>query len=224
MATDPTNAEAAQRRSWSRNASAWAEAVRQESIASRRDVTNAAIVEACLRHQPQTALDVGCGEGWLVRALVAQGVDAVGVDACAELIELARRVGGARYHTCSYEELPQQAPRSNVDLVVANFSLTGGPSVPHLLRTVPQLLSASGRFVMQIGHPASMEGPYRSGWREGSWEGFGTAFTDPAPWYFRTTSDWVREFGEAGLRICALDEPVGHEERPVSLILTGARA
>jgi hypothetical protein len=66
------------------------------------------------------------------------------------------------------------------------------------------------------------DAPYVDGWREGSWAGFSTDFTDPPPWYFRTLASWVSLFLDSGLRITSLREPVHPETgKPVSLILMG---
>ena len=72
------------------NASAWSAAVRERRIESRRTVTDAAIVAAVLEQNPRRVLDVGCGEGWLARALSAHGIDVTGIDTSAPLIEAAR--------------------------------------------------------------------------------------------------------------------------------------
>jgi 2-polyprenyl-3-methyl-5-hydroxy-6-metoxy-1,4-benzoquinol methylase len=69
------------RRSWVANAPAWVDAVRGQRIESRCLVTDAAIVEAVLDQQPSTVLDLGCGEGWLARALASHGIEVTGVDA-----------------------------------------------------------------------------------------------------------------------------------------------
>jgi len=75
--------------------------VRGNQIESRALVTNQAIVDAVLSRSPSTVLDIGCGEGWLVRALSSHGIDAVGVDVVPELIEHAKQAGGGTFRVSS---------------------------------------------------------------------------------------------------------------------------
>lgn len=60
--------------SWQNNAEAWTAAVRERRIESRTLVTDRAIVDAVLSRSPRHVLDIGCGEGWLGRALADRGV------------------------------------------------------------------------------------------------------------------------------------------------------
>ena len=105
-------------RSWQVNASPWSRAIRSASIASRELVTNAAIMDAMAyvaadfgaaksgadksgaakfsaanmdgaSSGPLRVLDVGCGEGWLARALGAQGMRVTGIDAVPALVAAA---------------------------------------------------------------------------------------------------------------------------------------
>ena len=210
-------------RSWQRNAEAWSDAVRQGHIESRTLVTNQAVVDAVMAHRPRSVLDLGCGEGWLARALAAQGARVTGVDAVAALVERAQAAGGATYRVSSYQDildgsLTDQAP---FDAVVSNFSLFGQQSVEQIISYVPRLLPPGGRFIVQTLHPLVANGdqPYQDGWRDGSWQGFGPQFSDPAPWYFRTLASWVRLLTDRGLTIEAIEEPVHpHTQQPASVI------
>jgi SAM-dependent methyltransferase len=218
--------------SWHTNAAPWTEAVRGGAIESRRLVTDRAVLDAVLERAPRRALDVGCGEGWLVRALGEAGVRAAGVDAVPALVERARAAGGGAFHVASYEtlaaaplaELPDDL--RDVDVVVANFALIGEAAVDALVRRVPALLRPGGAFVLQTLHPLVAAGdlPYADGWRPGSWAGFSDAFRDPAPWYFRTVESWVRLLVDAGLHLLALREPLHPRTgRPASILFVAAR-
>lgn len=213
--------------SWHRNVSPWTAAVRNEEIASRRLVTNQAIVEAVLSRSPRTVLDIGCGEGWLVRALGKRGIPGIGVDVVPGLIEEATRAGGGDFRVASYEEIADGKLDARVDVAVANFALIGEQSVADLLRSVPALLHPGGAFIVQTIHPlmGTGEHPYVDGWRTGSWAGFSADFTDPAPWYFRTMQGWVRLFVASGLRMVDLREPLHPDTRkPASVIFMAESA
>lgn len=89
MSRDPAEPSIRLRSSWDENAAAWTTAVREARIPSRRAGTDAAIVAACNRHDAKRILDVGCGEGWLARALAAPGREVLGIDGSAGLIDAA---------------------------------------------------------------------------------------------------------------------------------------
>jgi 2-polyprenyl-3-methyl-5-hydroxy-6-metoxy-1,4-benzoquinol methylase len=212
--------------SWHRNASPWTAAVRANRIDSRMLVTNDAIVDAVLARSPHSVLDVGCGEGWLVRALAARGIAAVGVDVVPELIDQARRAGGGDFRVASYEAIAAGELDLRVDVVVANFSLIGRESVDALVARAPSLLTPSGALIVQTLHPVVAGGdlPYEEGWRHGSWTGCGDDFSDPAPWYFRTIEGWVRLIVTSGLQLTEVREPLHPAtKRPASVIFVAER-
>ena len=207
--------------SWRKNASPWTTAVRENQIASRALVTNKAIVDAVLSRSPRTVLDIGCGEGWLGRALAEHGVSAVGVDVVPALIEQARKAGGGEFIISSYEDIAAGRLDVSVDLVVANFSLIGKESVEGVIRRAPSLLHSGGSLVIQTLHPVASCGDesYADGWRTGSWAGFSEEFSDPAPWYFRTMESWETLLADSGFRILETREPVHPETgKPASVI------
>ena len=208
--------------SWIKNASPWIAAIREGQIESRRLCTDSAIVDAVLSRSPKSAIDLGCGEGWLTRKLCSHGVDMIGVDAIPELIEEAQRAGPGEFRVLSYEDIISGKLEAAVDAIVCNFSLLGKEPVEDVIRAGNKMLNPGGSFIVQAPHPvqACGDAPYKDGWREGSWDGFSNDFTDPAPWYFRTLESWIRVFQNSGYRLNELREPV-HPKigKPASVIL-----
>jgi 2-polyprenyl-3-methyl-5-hydroxy-6-metoxy-1,4-benzoquinol methylase len=212
--------------SWRKNATPWARAVQAQTIASRRLVTNDAVISAVLDCRPTSVLDTGCGEGWLTRQLSPLVGNVTGIDVIPELIAEARRLSAHRFEVMTYDELASGALELTVDLMVCNFSLLGKESANAVVDATQTLLRPGGHLVIQTLHPLMACGDvaYQDGWREGSWLGFDEAFTDPAPWYFRTLESWVALVNTGGLRLVSLREPLNPETGlPASLILTSQR-
>lgn len=207
--------------SWTANAGAWTRVVREGAIPSRQAGTDAAIIEAVVRSLPPQGrvLDVGCGEGWLARALASLGAGVHGVDASAPLIEAAREEGGS-FDVVTYAEAVSNPARlgEEYDAIVFNFALLDDDAVG-ILRAAASRLDVGGRVIVQTVHPASVGGTYSEGWREETFDAFGHDF-EPMPWYFRTFGAWVRALDAAGLRLTEAVEP-GHPETgaPLSLIM-----
>jgi SAM-dependent methyltransferase len=189
------------RRLWDENARAWIDAVREQRIESRRMVTDAAIVRAVLDTHPRTVLDLGCGEGWLARALSAHGLTVTGVDASSTLIEAARAAGGATFVVASYDQLPP----GPFDTIVANFSLLDDqwPALP-----------PHQHFVIQTLHPSTVEPPHVDGWRTATLDGW----TEPMPWYFRTRETWLRAVEERYAEVTVLEPSWPDREGPPSIV------
>jgi 2-polyprenyl-3-methyl-5-hydroxy-6-metoxy-1,4-benzoquinol methylase len=207
--------------SWTRNAAPWTDAVRENRIESRNLVTNRAIVDAVLSRAPRTILDIGCGEGWLVRALAQRGISGTGVDVVPSLIDQATSAGGGDFRVASYEEIADGLLDVKVDAVVANFSLIGEGSVEGVIRRTPELLERDGALIIQTLHPlvATGDQPYEDGWRHGSWAGFSSDFSDPAPWYFRTVETWKGLITECGFGSIEVREPLHPATgKPASII------
>lgn len=200
------------RKSWIANANAWTEAVREQRIESRRLVTDAAILQAVLDRHPRSVLDLGCGEGWLARALASHGIDVTGIDASEPLIEAARERGGARFLVADYDSIP----RERFDVTVANFSLLDD-------RAADVLARLGGTVIVQTVHPLAA-GACEDGWRTETFAAFPGEWPESMPWYFRTRESWMRGFAEAGLEVEEIREP-RHPERdvPASIIFIARR-
>jgi 2-polyprenyl-3-methyl-5-hydroxy-6-metoxy-1,4-benzoquinol methylase len=210
--------------SWFKNAAPWIVAVEEQQIESRKLITDRSIVDAVVSRGSQTVLDLGCGEGWLTRALVAQRLNVLGTDIIPTLIERARIMGLGNFELASYADIAAGKLGLKFDVVVANFSLIGKESVESLFRSMPSLLNDRGAFVIQTLHPMIACGdlPYLDGWRASSWDGFSDRFTDPAPWYFRTLESWVKLYSTHGLSIVEIREPIHPQTgKPAAIILIG---
>jgi 2-polyprenyl-3-methyl-5-hydroxy-6-metoxy-1,4-benzoquinol methylase len=191
--------------SWDRNAANWTRVVREGLIPSRRAGTDAAILDAIVERAPKRLLDVGCGEGWLIRAVTARtGCAAVGIDGAEALIAAARAADPAnQYRVLDYDSLAAADIGAGFDVAVFNYSLFAEVIVP-LLQAAAARLTPRGVVVIQTLHPGDG--------REDGWlvEDF-AAFDGPAwaamPWYYRTLDSWRAALRDAGLHIWQLREP-----------------
>lgn len=186
--TDPNKSQIA---SWSKNAERWTTAVRGQTIASRRDATDAAILSAARAGRLGKALDVGCGEGWLCRELSREAVEVVGVDASSELVSRAREKGGANYLVLSYAALTEKPTSAgqDFDTVICNFSLLDD-KVDALLGALATISTSKARLLIQTLHPIALT-PYQDGWRVERFDGFGEPGWSPMPYYARTLASWI---------------------------------
>ena len=58
-----------------------------------------------MEQHPKSVLDLGCGEGWLCRELVKQGVQVTGTDISPELIRKAGETTDGKFFVASYEDI-----------------------------------------------------------------------------------------------------------------------
>ena len=209
--------------SWKVNAQNWIYTIENSEIESRVLATNAAIVKAVVDFAPKKILDIGCGEGWLVRELKRQGITSYGVDVVAQLIKNAIEKDGNYYHCYSYADIASGNHHLPLpfDAVVINFALIDKEDTEKLIFSLSSLLTQNGLLIIQTLHPLTiaMKEEYSSGWKDGSWNGMKRDFALPYQWYFRTMEDWVKLFSASGFHLLEMREPLHPETcKPLSVI------
>jgi 2-polyprenyl-3-methyl-5-hydroxy-6-metoxy-1,4-benzoquinol methylase len=210
---------------WEKNIAQWTKAVQEKQIESRNLVTDQEIIKAVSSLTAGKVIDIGCGEGWLVRELISRGLSVTGIDAVAGLVEKAKEHKGGTFHVLEYEHISSNTINEKYDVAVCNFSLIGKESVEHIFKVIPEMLTSGGKLIIQTLHPHTSCGdaPYADGWREGTWEGFSKEFVDPSPWYFRTLETWSELYLINGLNIDMIKEPIDpHTGKAASLLMVGS--
>ena len=116
-------------------------------------------------------LDVGCGPGRLVAALLARDVQALGVDVSPEAIRRTTARGGIALRRDVFDPLPGEGRWHHVLLADGNIGIGGDPTA--LLRRAHQLLRPSGTVVVEVERPGTGlligQARVRSEGTEGQW-------------------------------------------------------
>jgi 2-polyprenyl-3-methyl-5-hydroxy-6-metoxy-1,4-benzoquinol methylase len=204
-------------RSWDRNADNWTRVVRHGLIPSRRAGTDAAVLEVIADQAPKRLLDIGCGEGWLIRSAVTRtGCAAVGIDGAAALIEAAQAADPANiYHVLDYDGFAASAIGTDFDVAVFNYSLFAEDIVP-LLCAASSRLAPGGVIVVQTLHPGDGQ---ENGWRTEDFTAFDGGDWAAMPWYYRTLASWRSALSDAGLEVRDIREPAAEDGRILSLLM-----
>lgn len=107
---------------WQASAGAWIADMGEHGDFGRRYVLDPVMLPLALARSPNTALDVGCGEGRFCRMLSARGVATTGIDPTAALVAQARSAhADGAYLEASAEALPFED--AAFDLVISYLSL-----------------------------------------------------------------------------------------------------
>ncbi|MGB3547122.1 MAG: class I SAM-dependent methyltransferase [Saprospiraceae bacterium] len=184
-------------------------------------------METIKYYSPDKVVDMGCGEGWLTRALNEAGLKTTGIDGTQALVEEARRRGkGEEYLHLTYEQInsDEYIPGRPYRAAVFNFSLYQDDRILYefLSSVVLNLTKKCGIFIQTL-HPHSFSRAagidYRSQWLEDSWDGLPGGFTQPHRWYFRTIEDWIGLFMSCELNLVQIREPLKADgSEPASII------
>lgn len=202
--------------SWEKNAENWIEAVRGNLIPSRKAGTDKAIVDTILQCAPKRLLDVGCGEGWLIRSIAdAAGCEAVGIDASQRLILAARTADPRnRYEVMSYDDLlaGTDGLGGGFDVIAFNYALFD-EGTASLLGVMKHRLSPGGVMVIQSLNPRGIDPAGNDAWRIEDFSSFEGREWAPMPWFFRTIDSWRQVVRDAGLTLRELSEPAAGPEQ-----------
>lgn len=209
--------------SWDRNAGNWTRVVRDGLIPSRRAGTDAAILAAIAECSPRWLLDIGCGEGWLVRAAEGiAGCAGVGIDGSAALIAAAQAADSVnRYAVLDYETFVSGDDDigADFDVAVFNYALFAEDIAP-LLRAAASRLAPGGTLIIQTLHPT---GQGDDGWRNEDFSAFAGGDWAAMPWYSRTLESWQRALSDAGLALLETREPRADDGKVLSLLMVCRR-
>jgi trans-aconitate methyltransferase len=155
----------------------------------------APVVELLAPHAGERILDLGCGDGALTAKLVALGCNVVGVDASAQQIDAARKLGlDAR--VMSGETLDFD---SEFDAVFSNAALHWMRDPARVITGVHCALKPGGRFVAELGGHgcvAKIKKALVEALNRRSINGEAAV-----PWYFPTVVDYSQHLTSGGFEI-----------------------
>lgn len=96
-------------------------------------------------------LDVGCGPGRHLHALIARGVFALGVDLSPTAVALATGSGARAVEGSVFDDLPGAGSWRTALLLDGNIGIGGGPT--RLLARIRALLREDGELLVELGGP-----------------------------------------------------------------------
>lgn len=98
-------------------------------------------------------LDLGCGPGRLVTALLARGVPALGVDVSPLAVRYCQRRGAPALQRDAFAPLPEEGRWRHVLLADGNIGIGGDPLC--LLRRAATLIGSIGTILVELHRPAT---------------------------------------------------------------------
>jgi SAM-dependent methyltransferase len=165
--------------------------IRLRQIQSGADITYRhvlipSILALASKEVPATALDAGCGIGFLTDLLAGQIGEVIGVDPSADSIALAREHYGKRAAFClgTLESYSQHSIGST-DLVVANMVLMDVIDLDGFVAAAHQVIRPGGALVFSTTHPCFWPSYY--GYEKESWYRYDQELIVESP--FRITAE-----------------------------------
>ena len=143
----------------------WATHERTESMASGHCDVTIQMLDTLPSVQWQTVVDVGCGNGWLLRELLRRGAqNAWGIDISPKMIECAQQSiefeDREQYQVCNGEVLPFET--GSIDCVLNIESLYYYPNPQAALNEWARVVKKDGRLAIMMD--LYEENPATHGW------------------------------------------------------------
>ena len=129
------------------------EGMERGHAASVEEMLDLALATNNLSQRPFTAIDIGCGNGWVVRKLQAMEncQSAEGVDGASTMIEKAKRIDPEGNY--SVARLPQWMPKNPVDLIHSMEFLYYLNNPISMIKIIhDEWLKGGGVFVAGVDH------------------------------------------------------------------------
>jgi len=146
------------RETWDAQAAEWTRFARDPRGDSWNPRFNLPRFLELLPPRGRRALDLGCGEGRLARALAARGYAVVGVDSSAAMVAAASETVEAVVADAGSLPFDDGA----FDLVAAFMSLHDMDDLDNAVRETARVLEPRGRFCFAVVHPFVLPGRFES--------------------------------------------------------------
>jgi ubiquinone/menaquinone biosynthesis C-methylase UbiE len=202
----------------------WYAALVREGSAMHEFSRDILLVEVPADLTNTCALDLGCGEGLITRALAERGAVALGVDPAAAMVAHAQDAEraspvGARYRVDDGSAL-STVDDASIDFVTAALSLNNIRDLPAAMTAIGRVLMCGGHLVFTVPHPcfdapgssaATVDGVSRrlvgDYFAEGFWRSDNPTSVRRAGNYHRTISTYLEALLDQGFRIESVAEP-----------------
>ena len=109
-----------------------------------------------IKNAKPKAIDIGMQDGYFVRELKKNGIDAVGTDCVKMLVKMARKSDpGGEYYHCFAEELP--FPENIFQTAICSHLLEHVLHPQDVLKEVRRILKIGGKIIIVVPHSLEIE-------------------------------------------------------------------
>ncbi len=122
--------------------------------------TNRDVLEQFLEIPGKTIIDIGCGDGSLVRLLTRKGAHVTGIETSPKQLALARaadKIGDERYIQGHAEELPAESRSMDIVIFLNSLHHVNVDDLAQALKEAARVLKRGG--MLYVSEPLA-EGPY----------------------------------------------------------------